>query len=207
MERRIATLLGQPVELRNLQANQREKLLLNTYRQNLKRELPPGRKAKAHSAYVRVLDSKKQRPKYHLVYLTAHPRGIIEFMTISEDIDLVQKQVRASAKQAARAAKTGIDDMFGDDAHVDSNAGHVSITEVMNYWVGYLAHGVRRVDEEQFSTLLEETDWFPGDFQRALKGLIDAGKVRNLDASRPRPKRPLHWESGGEQLELMEKAQ
>ena len=120
----IATLLGGAVELDNLHAGQREKLLLNTYRNNLKRELPFGGKSKARSAYVRVLDREKQRPKYHLVYLTTHPRGIIEFMEISEDIDLVQKQVRASAKQAARAEKTGIDDMFGDDTPVNADAGH-----------------------------------------------------------------------------------
>ena len=62
------------------------------------------------------------------------------------------------------------------------------------------------IGEEEFANLLEETDWFPGDFQRALKHLIDAGKVRNLDAPRTRPKRPLHWAKGGERLELTEKA-
>lgn len=203
----IATLLGESVELDDLHASQREKLLLNTYRKNLKRELPVGGKSKAYSAYVRVLDRKKQRPKYHLVYLTAHPRGVIEFMEISEDIDLVQKHVRATAKQAARAAKTGIDDMFGDDTPVDSDADHVSIVVVMKYWLQYLAEGRKLVDEEEFAMLLEKTDWLPGDFQRALKQLIDAGKIRNLDAARARPKRPLHWENGGERLELTENTQ
>jgi len=199
----IAALLGEVVELNDLDPRQRERLQLNTYRRNLKRELPSG--ARARSAYVRVLDREKQRPKYHLVYLTAHPRGVIEFMEISEDIDLVQKQVRATARQAARATKTGMNDMFGDDAFVDARAGHVGMAEVADYWRRYLSEGTRRVTEEEFANLIEETDWFPGDFQGALKNLIDSGEVRNLDALRKRPKRPLHWKGNGERLELMEK--
>lgn len=56
------------------------------------------------------------------------------------------------------------------------------------------------------SAILEETDWFPGDLQSALGNLINAGKVRNLDAPRKRPKKPLHWDKD-ERLELMEKDQ
>lgn len=202
LKKEIADLLGETVEVGHLDPKQREEVLLNTYRKNLKREFPFG--VKARSAYVRVLDRKKERPKYHLVYLTSHPRGITEFMEISENIDLVQKQVRASARQANREAKTGIRDMFRDEAPADNDS-HANTEEVENYWTRYLSEGARRVDEEEFANLLEETDWFPGDFQRALKHLIDTGRVRNLDAPRARPKRPLHWEKRGERLELTEK--
>ena len=60
--------------------------------------------------------------------------------------------------------------------------------------------------EEQFADLLERTGWFEGDFQRALNLLIDGVRVRNMDAPRKRPKRPLHWEKRGERLELVEKS-
>jgi hypothetical protein len=53
---------------------------------------------------VRVLDRERQRPKYHLVYVTTHPLGVIEFMTISENVDLVQKQVRAELRASTRGA-------------------------------------------------------------------------------------------------------
>ncbi|MDZ4818855.1 MAG: three-Cys-motif partner protein TcmP [Planctomycetota bacterium] len=198
----IALLLGGYAEVDKLQAREREALLVNTYRSNLKRELPSSVKSKARSAYVRVLDREKQRPKYHLVYLTTHPRGIIEFMEISEDIDLVQKQVRASTKQATRAVRTGMHDMFGDEVPVDSDADRAPIAEVENYWRAYLSEGVKRIGEEEFAALLEDTNWFPGDFQRALKQLMDTKEIRNLDTPRIRPKRPLHWEKGGERLEL-----
>ncbi len=202
-KKEIADLLGEAVEMGDLDPKQREKALLNTYRKNLKHEFPSG--VRARSAYVRVLDRKKERPKYHLVYMTSHPRGITEFMEISENIDLVQKQVRASAKQADREAKTGMRDMFRAET-LAANEDHTSLAEVERYWTHYLSEGVRRVDEEAFANMLEETDWFPGDFQRALKHLIDTGEVRNLDAPRARPKHPLHWQKNGERLELTENA-
>jgi len=199
----IAVLLGESVEVDDLDPRQREKALLNAYRKNLKREFPSG--LRARSAYVRVLDGKKERPKYHLVYLTGHPRGITEFMEISENIDLVQRQVRASARHADREVKTGMQDMFPDNTPA-ADDDRVSTAEVENYWRQYLSSGVRRVDEKEFANLLEETDWFPGDFQRALKHLIEAGEIQNLDAPRVRPQHPLHWRKKGERLELTEKA-
>lgn len=200
----IAALLGKTVETGNLSPAKREELLLNTYRENLKHTLHSGLKNRTpHSAYVRVLDREKERPKYHLVYLTSHPRGVIEFMNISEGLDQIQKHVRASTKQNVRAEKSGMNDLFGADSFIDSEQGRASLSEVEHYWLRYLAGGTKQVGEEEFANLLEETNWFPVDFQRALGNLIDEGKVRNLDAPRKRPKKPLHWENN-ERLQLVE---
>ncbi len=200
----IASLLGEAVDLDDLPGSEREKQLLNTYRKNLKRHLVSDSKWVARSAYVRVLDREKERPKYHLVYLTSHPRGIIEFMEISEELDLVQKRVRATTMQRARAEKSGMDDFFNAEAYVNPQEGHASLSEVEEYWRTYLSAGSKRVGEEEFANLVEDTDWFPGDFQRALGTMISAGKIRNLDASKKRPKKPLHWEKQGERLQLGE---
>jgi three-Cys-motif partner protein len=200
----IAALLGETVDIDNLHGLEREKLLLNTYRKNLKQHLPAEGKWQGRSAYVRVLDRQKERPKYHLVYLTTHPRGTIEFMEISENLDQVQKHVRAATKQHARITKSGMGELFGPEAFIDAEEGHASLSEVERYWLKYLASGERRVGEEAFANLLEDTDWFPGDFQRALGSLINAGKVRNIDATRKRPKKPLHWKNEGERLQLTE---
>lgn len=205
----IAALLGEDVEVEGLPPANREKVLLNTYRKNLKHHLPTGDAWPARSAYVRVLERKKERPKYHLVYLTGHPRGAIEFMQVSESLDQVQKRVRASTKESARTEKSGMKDFFGPESFVNPEEGHAGVREVEKYWLNYLskeANGMRRVDEVEFAKLLEDTDWFPGDFQRALGSLIDAGKVCNLDAPRKRPKKPLHWEKA-ERLQLMEGGQ
>lgn len=192
----MAELLGDAISVDDMTPAQREHAILKAYRGNLKRvcvdatrkQFPP------RSAYVRVLDREKQRPKYHLVYVTTHPLGVIEFMTISETVDLVQKQVRAELRDAKRERETGVQDMFG--TAVDTEAGHASADDVDHFWLDYLAAGERRVDEKAFADILEDKDWFPGDLQASLVRLIDAGRVRNLDASRRRPTKPLHYKDG-----------
>lgn len=200
----MATLLGTAVEIGDRHGQQREKFLLNIYRGNLKQQVAPGGRLPPRSAHVRVLDRKKERPKYHLVYVTSHPRGIIEFMQISEELELVQKRVRATTRQFERIKKSGQHELFREGELVDSEAGNADSGTMEQYWLKYLSGGERRVTEGEFADLLEETDWFPGDFQRALGRLIDSGRVRNLDAPRKRPKRPLHWERDGERLVLAE---
>lgn len=96
-----------------------------------------------------------------------------------------------------------MDDMFGAAGYVNAEQGHASLAEVEQYWLKYLADGPKRVGEEEFANLLEATDWFPGDFQRGLGNLINTGKVRNLDALKKRPKKPLHWKKEGERLQLI----
>lgn len=200
----MAAFLGEVVAVDDLDPAEREHLLLSTYRRNLKVNLRVGGKWTARSAYVRVLDRQKERPKYHLVYLTSHPRGVIEFMEISEKVELVQKRVRASTKQRVRAEKSGMNDLFESEVYVNHEQGHASMGEVEQYWLKYLSEGASQIAEGEFASLLEDTDWFPGDFQRALGSLMDAGKVRNLDAPKKRPKKPLHWEKEGERLQLVE---
>jgi hypothetical protein len=198
----MALLLGESVAVEGLAPAQRERQLVDTYRRNLASSIPSADAHHARSAYVRVLDPQKERPKYHLVYLTSHPRGIIEFMEISEKVDLVQKQVRASRKDQTRERKSGIRDIFGPESLVDAEAGHAEPGEVDQFWREYLANGPVSVGEGQFADILEQTNWFPGDLQSSLVRLIDAGVVRNLDAPRTRPKKPLHWEKN-ERLQLV----
>jgi len=152
-----------------------------------------------------VLDPTRERPKYHLVYVTSHPRGIVEFMEISEDVDLVQKQVRARKKGVEREQRTGMSDMFGAETLVNPSAGHVSPEDVDRFWLNYLKSGIRRIGRNEFAAILEDTDWFPGDLQSSLVRLVNGGLVRNLDADGRRPKKPLHFEAmGGERLQLVE---
>lgn len=204
----MEALLGAPVSLEGLGKRERESRILKTYRQNLKDSvpMPQGKRAfRPRTAYVRILDRTKERPKYHLVYLTSHARGLIEFMLISEEVDLVQKRVRAATRFAAKERATGMADLFGVASPVDEDAGHASEEEVDAFWLRYLEAGQRRVGEPEFSEILEQTDWFPGDLQASLVRLIGAGKIFNHDASGHRPRKPLHFDTkGGERLELRE---
>lgn len=192
----IAELLGEDVDVDGMPPADREKHLVNTYRNNLKSKIPSSNNFPARSGYVRVLDPEKDRPKYHLVYLTSHPRGIIEFMKISDNLDLVQKQVRATKKDQTRSIKTGMQDLFGADSLIDPSKDRVEPEAVDLFWRNYLVGGPKQIGESEFADILEETNWFPGDFQSSLVRLIDSGEVINLDAPRKRPKQPLHWDKG-----------
>src|SRR3990172_12369633 len=113
LKTQMVELLGESPDVKDRHGASREKHLLDVYRRNLKHLLP--RKWPARSAYVRVLDRKKERAKYHLVYLTSHPRGIVEFMEISETLARIQKGVRAATKQSDRISKTGQNELFSSD--------------------------------------------------------------------------------------------
>lgn len=199
----IEELLGELPDVERLKASERERALVGVYRRNLTRLIPIQPKWRARSAYVRVLDPKKNRPKYHLVYLTTHPRGIVEFMEISEKLDLVQKRVRAATQHRRRAEKTGVDDMFSSDTRVREEEGNASSEQVEEYWLGRLSATPHRFGRAEFADMLEETDWFPGELQRALGNLIDSGRVRNLDAPNKRRTKFLHPDKGGERLQLI----
>lgn len=198
----IEELLGEAPKVDHLDAPQRERALLHVYRKNLKALVPTRPSWPARSAYVRVLDPVKDRPKYHLVYVTTHPRGLAEFMEASEALDIVQKRVRAASKQSRREEKTGMDQLFSDADQVREDEGHASLEEVEQYWMRVLAEGPRRIGYPEFAQMIEETDWFPGDLQRALGRLMERGVVRNLDAVGKRRTRFVHVDKA-ERLEVV----
>jgi three-Cys-motif partner protein len=200
----ITQLLGEPVQLETMASSEREAKLLSTYRRNLKQCIPnPQGKYPPRSAYVRVLDPVQKRPKYHLVYLTSHPQGVIEFMGISEHVDVIQKRVRAETKARKREKEMGIKDMFGSETLIDPSEGHASVDDVDRFWIEYLREGIRKIGRGEFADILERTDWFEGDLQASLVRLIKANRVRNLDNLERRPKKPLHFEEN-ERLQLVE---
>lgn len=199
----MVRLLGAPVKLDGLQPAQREEVLVNAYRESLKTCVPSGRpEYRARTAYVTVLDPLHKRTKYHLVYLTSHPTGIVEFMDISERVDLVQKQVRAAKQLDVRQKKTGVTDMFGADPQIEPADGRSSPDDVDAFWRQYLAAGERRVGTAEFADILETTRWLPGELQASLVRLVKAGAVRNLDAdASKRRTKALHFEKA-ERLQL-----
>ena len=203
MKKQVGELLGESVEVEGLSGSEREKTLLGVYRRNLKGLVPAERKWPARAAHARVLDPVRDRPKYHLVYLTTHPRGLIEFMEASGKLDLIQKRVRADTKQRHRERKSHMDGLFDDVEQVREQDGHVDSVEVEKYWLDRLTHEPRRFGELEFADMLEETDWFPGDLQRALGNLMSQGLVGNLDALGKRKSRFLHYEKAGERLRLI----
>ncbi len=203
LETHMLDLLGEDPNVGELHGLTREKHVLSIYRRNLKQLMPAKARWPARSAYVRVLDRERERPKYHLVYLTSHPHGITVFMGISEALEPVQKLVRASTKQASRIEKSGQSELWIAEDMAAADEQPVDIAEVEQFWFERLSDQPMKFGEAEFADLLEETDWLPGDLQRALGNLIAAGKVCNLDAVGKRKSRFLHFEKkNGERLQL-----
>ena len=203
LETHMFELLGEAPNVGERHGPEREKHVLNIYRRNLQQLMPVKGNWRARSAYVRVLDREKDRTKYHLTYLTSHPHGITVFMAISEALEPVQKLVRAATKQSSRIEKTGQDEFWSAEELADTAEQPVDIAEVERFWLDRLSIRPTTFGEAEFADLLEETDWLPGDFQRALGNLITAKRVENLDAEGKRRSRFLHFEKKtGERLQL-----
>jgi three-Cys-motif partner protein len=189
-------LLGGSVELNGLRPAEREEALVNAYRQNLKKCIVArSGEYRPRTAYVSVLDPLRQRTKYHLVYLTTHPKGIVEFMHISEQVDIVQRRVRSAKQSDIHQERSGMEDMFRDNVPSRFDDGHCNPEEVDQFWLKRLSTGEQEIGSAEFADILENTNWLPGELQSSLVRLMKTGKVENVtaDASRRR-KRPLHFE-------------
>jgi three-Cys-motif partner protein len=197
-------LIGEPVADLMTERN-REDSLSGAYRKNLKKQLPnSNRDYPARSAYVKILDPHKNRTKYHLIYVTTHPKGIIKFMETIEAADELQDLVRAKIRDDKKVQKTGMQDLFAEDEpYVDDSSLKANEPVIDEFWLRHV--GTERIiDEAGFADILEETHWFPSELQASLSRLILKKKIQNLDAPKPRPKRPLHFEErGGERLRVL----
>lgn len=200
----IRQLLGRSVDLTNMSPAQRENALLSAYRESLKLCMPVGRaNFRPRTAYVSVLHPLHERTKYHLVYLSSHPLGIVKFMNASEKVDIVQARVRATKHLDQRAKKSGVLDLFEDQTAAVPGEERSSPEEVDAFWRRHLAHGEMRVDTAAFADILESTNWLPKDLQASLTRLINSDEIINLDAvGSRRPVKPLHFDKAGERLQL-----
>lgn len=200
----MVRLLGTTVELGGLQPVEREEKLVDAYRTSLKICVPHSQaEYRPRTAYVTVLDPLHERTKYHLVYLTCHPTGIVEFMSISERVDVVQKQVRAAKQGEIRQKKTGMDDLFGSDVLQENSDGRASPDDVDAFWRQYLAAGERRVGVSEFADILEDTKWPPSELHASLARLVKAGVVCNLDANTAKRRTKLLHLKSAERLQLV----
>ena len=188
----MEAIFGEVPDTSDMQPKERENYLIKRYKDCLK-SVPASSTDRLRSAYVSIQDRVKERTKYHLVYLTRHPVGIVKFMAASEKMDIVQKRVRARTKQQRRIESTGQEELFSDE--IDSgNSDTMDIEVVKQYWLDKLSRIPRPFDYEDLANMLEETNWFETNLQQAFNELIEEGKVVNLDAPRKRPRKPVHFD-------------
>lgn len=173
----------------------REAHLVNLYRSNLKK-VTPGAGKQSRTAYVTVQKPTLDRTLYHLVYLTRHPKGIVEFMEVSDKLDIVQKRVRALAKQDERIGKSGqheLPHVLAGVQNLTEQAG-TDLTEVKEFWLNRLSTEPKPFGIPEFAAMLEETGRFPSEFQKAFGELAADGKVRNLGVKRARTVNAVNFE-------------
>jgi hypothetical protein len=197
----MQVIFGEIPDTSGMLPKERENYLIQRYRDCLT-AIPAKHTEGLRSAYVSILDPIKERTKYHLVYLTRHPLGIVKFMDASEKMAIVQKRVRARTKQQRRIESTGQEELFTDD--IDSGATDtVDVEVVKQYWLDRLTRTPRAFSYEDLANMLEETNWFETNLQQAFKELIEENKVVNLDAHSKRPKKPVHFDKN-ESLQRLE---
>ena len=194
-EEHMIRIFGEIPDTNGMTPLEREEYLLYLYRAHLKKAQPDIENKKSRSAYVKILDPYKDQTKYDLVYLTRHPLGIKVFMEASEKLDLVQKFVRAKVKQERRIDKSRQKELFPAEINI-ANEDKVDLSDVKDYWLSKLSFKPKRFGIEELADMLEETDWFISDFQKAFNELISEGQVKNLDASRKRPVHAVHFDKG-----------
>lgn len=193
-EKHMREIFGEVPNTAGMTPKQKETYLLERYLGEIKGALVQKGKL-PRLAYVKILDPLKDRTKYDLVYVTRHPLGITVFMEESERLDLIQKRVRAQVKQEHRIDKTGQQELFASDANIAKDD-KVELSVVKEYWLRRLSYQPKRFGIDEFADMLEETGWFPSDFQKAFKELISEGRAENLDAKRRRPINAVHFEKG-----------
>jgi len=189
----MQAIFGEVPDTSGLTSKEREDHLINQYRENLKNIQPSG-SGKLRSAYVSIRHRVTERTKYHLVYLTRHPLGIVKFMAASEKMELVQKKVRAKTKQQRRIETTGQGELFSAEIDADTGEQTANIEVVKDYWLRKLSNTPRAFGNEKLADMLEETNWFETNLQQSFNELIEEGKVKNLDARSKRPSKPVHFD-------------
>lgn len=187
-------IFGKVPNTEGMSPEERETHLVNLYQGNLKTIVPP-RDGKPRTACVKVHKVLQDRTLYHLVYLTRHAKGIVEFMAASEGLDLVQKKIRALAKQEDRFERKGQYELFVAHEAVKEEDGRVDLSEVKTYWLNQLRTSPRTFGNDALADMLEETGWFASDLQKAFKELEAEGLVKNMNAKRVRPKNAVNFEN------------
>jgi three-Cys-motif partner protein len=165
--------------------------VVNRYRECLKAAAGTEGREKPRAYHAIVKDKDKDRTKYHMVYVTRHPKGIVVFAEQSEKVDFIQRVVRI---QTARE-RSGQGGLFAPEQEAEQiDDGRVGLDIVEDYWLKLLDTEARAFDEAVLADMLESQGWQISDFQQAFGRLQAAGKVENIDARGSRKKHFVYFD-------------
>lgn len=173
----MVELLGEPLVFEgNETADERQEKFLGLYRKNSKRVY------QGRSAYVSIYRPGTTKLLYFLVYLTRHPLGIKVFMETAEKMEVAQRVTYAEVQLRKQFDSAPILDLFAEHdndqciAKAEDNRHLAS-----RFLLSKLTAEPLLIDYECWAGFLEESDLYPTDFQLAMRELIRAKLVQNLD--------------------------
>lgn len=142
-----------------------------------------------------VLNPRKKRTHYYLVYTTHSPTGLLTFSRVAESTWQEQSNTRAQVKlkRASPEGQTLLFSLDEVDVPVERN---IDLDSVQRAWLSLLPSVGSEVvvDENLMARLLEDYSCLECDLQSSLKTLISKGVVENSSSGRARPKRQVHPE-------------
>ena len=195
LRERVCQLLGDIDEewianLQSMEPKKREEKVVRRYRDQLVSAMGGTQTNKPRSFHATILNKDKNKTIYHMVYLTRHPKGIIEFSRISEKVDILQRRIKQERREQGNAQMnllpiedSDLRDQFAAD-----------IENVKQFWMDHLSSKPTPYNESDLADWLEETSWLESDFQTAFKKLCQQGRVENLDMQRKRRTRYVHFD-------------
>jgi len=201
LREQVSQLLGDIDEkwianLQSMEPKEREEEVVRRYRAQLVTTMGGTGANKPRSFHATVLNKDKNKTIYHMVYLTRHPKGIIEFSRISEKADILQRRIKQERQEQGRA-QMGLLPIEDSDLRDQFAA---DIEDVKQFWLDHLSNEPKPYTEVDLADWLEETGWLESDFQQAFNELKSGRQVENIDdTSNRRNKWFVHF-SKSEQL-------
>lgn len=171
-------LFGEVPIVENESPEERQAVLLAMYRNNLKQHY------RGRTTYVPIEKPGKNRVHYHLVYLTRHALGIGVFKKEAEKMEIVQRITQQECRLKRQIQQSDTVDMFGNDIEGSLTGEECGDNRMMakQHLLSRLSKESTLIDYETWADILEESDLYPGDFQAAMKELVNEGLVKNIDA-------------------------
>lgn len=142
-----------------------------------------------------ILNPRKDRTHYYLVYTTHSPIGLLTFDEVAEDTWQEQTDIRASL-QLKNKAPEGQGSLFGSEVKGLPVERPFDREKIRRAWLDLVPelNATAVVDAAVMANLLEACSCLACDLQRVLGELIKSGVIQNLDAKKIRPKNAVHWQ-------------
>jgi three-Cys-motif partner protein len=171
------------------QIGSREDAIVTVYQERLREfgQLP-------HVTFTRIKKPTQDRAFFYLVYGTRHWKGLWEFRAVEKNAAPIQEGVRNVAKYRAKETRTGIRDLFSDDAASEKPRSFEEEKD-QRCWqakkrLTELIQDRKRLKYEDIVTVIFEIPLvWPGDLNSWLLEMSRQGSIR-IEGMRPHERTP-----------------